>query len=125
MREIHLPDAMSNLIKNLQIVQIEWRDVPIQIPKFAVYAVIDNPVIESYVYRENRRVGLLKQKHYSIPVIDPFRGSLVEAPKHVVVVSHTKGNRFGLFGYPADTVDRNISLPFYHRSVNRIVKDFV
>lgn len=125
MREIQLPDAMSNLVKNLQIVQLQWRNIPIQIPKFAVYAIIDNPVFDSFMYREKRRVGLIKQKHYVIPVIDPFRGSLNEAPKHVVVVSHSKGNRFGLFGYPADQIDRDVSLPFYHRSVKHIVKDFV
>ncbi|UAA39587.1 hypothetical protein KIH87_04305 [Paraneptunicella aestuarii] len=125
MREIQLPDAMSDLVKNLQIVQLHWRNVPIQIPKFAVYAILDQPVFDSFMYRDKRRVGLIKVKNYVIPVIDPFRGSLNEEPKHVVVVSHCKGNRFGLFGYPADNVDPNVSLPFYHRSVKHIVKDFV
>lgn len=125
MSEVKLPEAISELTKNLQIVQVHWRNVPIQIPKFAVYATLNQPVFDSFMYRDKRRVGLIKLKSYVIPVIDPFRGSLNEEPKHVVIVSHSKGNRFGLFGYPADNVEHDITLPFYHRSVKHIVKDFV
>lgn len=125
MSELKLPSAISELIKNLKIVQIHWRNVPIQIPKFAVYATLENPVFDSFMYREKRRTGLIKLKGYVIPVIDPFRGSLNEEPRYVVVVSHSKGNRFGLFGYPADRVDHTHELPFYHHSVQHIVKDFV
>lgn len=125
MRELKIPDVMSNLVNDLQLIEVTWRKVPIQIPRFAIYATIENPVFDSYMYREKRRVGLIKQKHYVIPVIDPFRGSIVKEPKYAVVVSHFNNNRFGLFAYPADSIEENISLPFYHRSVQHIIKDFI
>lgn len=125
MRESELPESIAHLVEQLQVVQLQWRNVPIQIPKFAVYAILDDPVFDRYIHRNKRRMGIIKLGRYLIPVLDPFRGSLSEPPNHVVVVTHSKGNRFGLFGYPADYVDKKVELPFYHRSVEHIVKDFV
>lgn len=125
MSESQLPSSISQLTDSLQVVQFYCRNIPIQIPKFAVYAILDNPVFDKIVYRDNRKVGLIKLGRYLLPVIDPLHGKLDEQPKHIVVISQSKGNKFGLFGYPADEVKDNLQLPFYHRSVRKIVKDFV
>lgn len=120
-----LPSSISHLVDSLQVLQFYRRNIPIQIPKFAVYAVLDNPVFDKFVYRNKRRVGLIKLGRYLVPVIDPLHGQLNDDPNHVVVISQSKGNKFGLFGYPADEVKDNLELPFYHRSVKKIVRDFV
>ena len=125
MSEIQLPSSIKHLTDSLQVVQFYCRNIPIQVPKFAVYAVLDNPVYDRVVYRDKRRVGLIKLGRYLVPVIDPLHGKLDEKPNHVVVISQSKGNKFGLFGYPAEAVRDDMQLPFYHRSVKKIVKDFV
>ncbi|MBE1302240.1 MAG: hypothetical protein GJ680_20310 [Alteromonadaceae bacterium] len=125
MHELPLPSSLSSLVEKLQVVQFYRRNIPIQLPKFAVYAVLDQPVFDKFVYREKRKIGLIRLGKYLVPVIDPFRGELEELPEHVVVISQHRGNKFGLFGYPADDVVYDVELPFYHRSVRNIVKDFV
>lgn len=125
MRDVDLPDSISSLVDHLKIVQLVWQGIPIQLPKFAVYAILDDPVFDSYFYRGGRKMALMHINRYQIPVIDPFRGNIERAPNHVVVISHSKGNRFGVYAYPADLVEDNISIPLEHRSVRRIVKDFV
>lgn len=125
MSESQLPSSIKHLTDSLQVVQFYCRNIPIQVPKFAVYAVLDNPVFDKVVYRDKRRVGLIKLGKYLVPVIDPLHGRLDEKPNHVVVISQSKGNKFGLFGYPAEAVRDDLQLPFYHRSVKKIVRDFV
>ena len=125
MSESQLPSCIGHLTDSLQVVQFYCRNIPIQVPKFAVYAVLDNPVYDKVVYREKRKVGMIKLGRYLVPVIDPLHGRLEERPNHIVVISQSKGNKFGLFGYPADEVKDNLLLHFYHRSVRKIVKDFV
>lgn len=125
MTKFALPESVSKLVERLQVVELTWQRIPIQIPKFAVYAVIHQPVFDRVMYRNQRSIGVIKQGRYNIPVLDPFRGDMSIEPNYVVVVSHCKGNKFGLFGYPADDVDVDLELPFYHRSVEHIVKDFV
>jgi len=125
MSESQLPTNISQLVDSLQVVQFYCRNIPIQIPKFAVYAILDDPVFDKFVYRDGRRVGLIKLGRYLVPVIDPLHGKLDENPKHVVVISQSRGNKFGVFGYPAEAVRDDLQLPFYHRSVKKIVRDFV
>ena len=97
MSGIQLPSSIKYLTDSLQVVQFYCRNIPIQVPKFAVYAVLDNPVYDRVVYRDKRRVGLIKLGRYLVPVIDPLHGKLDEKPNHVVVISQSKGNKFGLF----------------------------
>lgn len=125
MSESQLPSSIKHLTDSLQVVQFYCRNIPIQVPKFAVYAVLDNPVYDKMVYRDKRRIGLIKLGRYLVPVIDPLHGKLDENPNHVVVISQSKGNKFGLFGYPAEAVRDDMHLPFHHRSVKKIVRDFV
>lgn len=125
MSESQLPSSIKHLTDSLQVVQFYCRNIPIQVPKFAVYAVLDNPVYDKMVYRDKRRIGLIKLGRYLVPVIDPLHGKLDERPNHVVVISQSKGNKFGLFGYPAEAVRDDMQLPFHHRSVKKIVRDFV
>ncbi len=125
MRELELPQSVSSLIDNLHVVQFVWQGIELQLPKFSVYSVIDQPVFDRKIVRNGRRMALVKLGRYDIPVIDPFRGHIDEQPNHLVIISHSKGNRFGLYAYPADYLGEEMHIPVYHRSVNRIVKDFV
>ncbi len=125
MREIDLPEPIAALVEQLHVVQFIWQGIPLQLPKFCVYSIIDHPVFDKTVFRNGRRIALVKLGRYEIPVIDPFRGHIESEPEHLVIISHSKGNRFGLYGYPADHVADDLHLPTNHRSVRRIVKDFV
>ncbi|MBU2878654.1 hypothetical protein [Aliiglaciecola lipolytica] len=125
MRDIELPDSISNLADKLQIVEIVWQGIPFQIPKFAVYSILNNSVFDRFMYRNGRRVALIKLGRYEVPVIDPFRGNIDKPPEHVVIITHSKGDRFGLYGYPADHVADDVCVARNHRSVKRIIKDFV
>lgn len=125
MGECSLPKSISGLVESLQVVQFYRRNIPIQVPKFAVYATLDNPVFDRFIHREGRRIGLIRLERYLVPVIDPLRADLQDEANHVLVISQSKGNKFGLFGYPADEIISDIELPFYHRAVGQIVRDFV
>ncbi|MDF2176837.1 hypothetical protein P2G88_01050 [Aliiglaciecola sp. CAU 1673] len=124
MRTTRLPESIASLFDNLLLVELEWQQRCVQIPKFAVYAILDEPVFDSYLYRDNRRMGIIQQGRYQIPILDPFKGSLHKEPNHVVIICHSKGNQFGLFGYPADKVRDRVKIPVQHRMVNNIVKAF-
>jgi hypothetical protein len=125
MRTLKLPEAITSLVEKLQIVEFSWRGVPIQLPKFAVYAVLENPLLDQVVYRNGRQIGLLQFGRYTIPVLDPFRADVLPQPNYAIVISHTKGNSFGLYAYTADHVADNLSVSFQHGSVAKIIKAYV
>lgn len=125
MKTFDLPKSISTLAEKLQIVQMVWQSVPVQIPKFAVYAIIEKPLFDKTVFRNNRKIGLLQFGRYQIPILDPFRGDINIHPNFALIISHSRGNRFGLYGYPADHIESNILLSAEHGSVCRIVKDYV
>jgi hypothetical protein len=125
MKTFELPKSISLLAKELQIIQMVWQGVPVQIPKFAVYAIIEKPIFDKIVFQSGRKIGLLHLARYKIPVLDPFRGDIDFHPNFALIMSHSRGNRFGLYGYPADHIESNIQLSCSHASVNRIVKDYV
>lgn len=125
MGDIDLPDSIASLVDELQVVELVWQGIPLQLPKFAVYSILNKPVFDRFIYRNGRQIAVLKLGRYEVPVIDPFRGNIEQSPEHVVIISHSKGDRFGLYGYPADHVEPNMQIPLYHRSVRRIVRDFV
>ena len=120
-----LPESIRNLVDNLKLVSFTWQGLPVQVPMFAVYAILDNPVFDCYIQHNGRRMGQLSFGRYRIPVLDPLNGDLESAPSHVVILTHCRTNRFGLYAFPADKIHSSVSLPFYHGSVKRIVKDFV
>lgn len=125
MRDVELPDSIASLTDELQVVELVWQGVPVQLPKFAVYSILNKPVFDRYIYRNGRQIGVIELGRYNVPVIDPFRGNIDQSPEHVVIISHSRDERFGLYGYPADHVDANMQIPLYHRSVRRIIRDFV
>jgi hypothetical protein len=125
MKTFELPKSISSLAEELQLVQMVWQGVPVQIPKFAVYAVIEKPVFDKIVSRRGRKIGLLRFARYEVPVLDPFRGDIDFQPNFALIISHTRGNRFGLYGYPADHIETNLQLSASHGSVYRIVRDYV
>ena len=125
MQEPQLPESIAGLVKNLKLVSFSWHGIPVQVPMFAVYAVLQRPVFDRYFHHNGRRMGQLVFGRYRIPVLDPLNGDLEKTPRHVIIITHSKNNRFGLYGLPADIIHKPVSLPFYHGSVKRLVKDFV
>jgi hypothetical protein len=125
MKTFELPKSISSLANELQIIQMVWQDIPVQIPKFAVYSIIKNPVFDQIVFRNGRKIGLLYFGRYQIPVLDPFRADIEFHPNFALIISHSRGNRFGLYGYPADHIETSMRLASTHGSVCRIVRDYV
>lgn len=125
MRTFELPKSISSLAEELQIIQMTWQGVPVQIPKFAVYAIIQNPVFDKIDIQNSKKIGLLHFNRYQIPVLDPFRADIDFHPNFALIISHSRGNKFGLYGYPADNIEPNIRLSSSHGSVFRIVRDYV
>jgi|TARA_R110002111_G_scaffold56227_1_gene96056 hypothetical protein len=125
MKTFELPKSISSLAEELKIIQMVWQGVTVQIPKFAVYAIIEKPIFDKVVFRNARQIGLLHLARYKIPVLDPFRANIDFHPNFALIISHSRGNRFGLYGYPADYVVSDMQLPSSHGSVNRIVRDYV
>jgi hypothetical protein len=125
MKTFDLPKSISSLAEELQIIQIVWKGVYVQIPKFAVYAIIEKPIFDKTVLKNNRKIGILHFGRYQIPVLDPFRGDIDFHPNFALIMTHSRGNHFGLYGYPGDYIDSNILLSSSHSSVCRIVKDYV
>ena len=125
MKTFELPKSISSLAEELKIIQMVWQGVPVQIPKFAVYAIIEKPIFDKVVIRNGRKIGLLHLARYKIPVLDPFRADIDFYPNFALIISHSRGNRFGLYGYPADHIESNIHFAASHGSVCRIVRDYV
>ncbi|MFT4940252.1 MAG: hypothetical protein ACI88A_003304 [Paraglaciecola sp.] len=125
MKAFKLPESITSLVERLKIVQISWHDVPVQIPKFAIYAILPAPIFDKIIIRNGRKIALIRFGRYQIPVLDPFRSDIEPKPNFAVIISHCRDNRFGLYGFPADHIEDEIDMPMYHQSVQRIVKDFV
>lgn len=125
MKTFELPKSISSLAEELKIIQMVWQGVTVQIPKFAVYAIIEKPIFDKIVFRNARQIGLLHFARYKIPVLDPFRADIDFHPNFALIISHSRGNRFGLYGYPADHIESNMLLASSHGSVCRIVRDYV
>ena len=48
--------------------------VPVQIPKFAVYAIIEKPLFDQTVFRNSRKIGLLQFRSIPNPCFRSFSG---------------------------------------------------
>lgn len=116
---------IQSLTERLQIMEIEWRGRTLQIPQFAVYAVLPRPLFDKIIQHNGKPVPLIEEGRYTIPVVDPFNFPIKSTPDFVVVINHTNGNHFGLFAYPADKIRTHLSIPFDHKQVLQIVQDFV
>lgn len=125
MGALKLPGSVSSLVERLQVVEFTWRKVRIQLPKFAIYACLPQPAFDQVITRKGHQMAILKFGRYTIPILDPLKDELWFHPNFVIILSHCRDNRFGLYGYPADTIDTTIELPYHHSSVQRIVKNFI
>jgi hypothetical protein len=125
MKTFELPKSISSLAEKLQVVEMVWQGVPVQIPKFAIYAIIEKPIFDEVVFKNGRQIGLLHFARYKIPVLDPFRGDIDFHPNFALIINHSRGNRFGLYGYPADHIASDIQLSSSDRAVCRIVRNYV
>ncbi|MGO4891280.1 hypothetical protein [Flavobacterium sp. W21_SRS_FM6] len=120
-----LPDSIRSLVEELQIVEVTWQGVPIQVPKFAIYAILSMPLFDRVIFQNGRQIGLLQFGRYTIPVLDPFKANVDPSPKYAVIMSHSRDNLFGLYAYTADHIESGINLPIFHGSVSRIVKAYI
>ena len=125
MKKFELPKSISSLAEKLQVIEMLWQGVPVHIPKFAVYAIIEKPIFDNVVFRNGRQIGLLHLARYKIPILDPFRGDMDCHPNFALIITHSRGNRFGLYGYPADNIESDMQFSASHEAVCRIVKDYV
>ncbi|GAC06317.1 hypothetical protein GCHA_0391 [Paraglaciecola chathamensis S18K6] len=62
---------------------------------------------------------------YTLPILDPLEDDLDDQANFVAIVSVARGNRFGLYGFPADNQGQSFTLPLDHESVPRIVEYFI
>ncbi|MEO9944284.1 hypothetical protein [Paraglaciecola sp.] len=125
MKTFELPKSISSLAETLKIVQMTWQGVTVQVPKFAVYATIDNPVFDGAVYRQGRRIALMKCGRYQIPILDPFRGDIKNSARYALIISHSRGNRFGLYGYPADDIRADLYLSASHSCALELAQNYL
>ncbi|NMH61430.1 hypothetical protein [Alteromonas ponticola] len=115
-----LPECIEKIVKRIQIQPFQWRGTEWRVPKFQVYAILQHPVAERFVYHEQQKVAILSLGKYDVPLFDPCHHDMESMPAHAVVLSHTKGNRFGLFAYPADLVLKSFSLPNDHTMISKL-----
>ncbi|MEP1447886.1 MAG: hypothetical protein ABJK37_17425 [Paraglaciecola sp.] len=125
MKIYELPKSISSLINELQVVQIDWQNIPIQIPKFAVYAILENPLFDQFMFRNGKRIGLLQLGQYTVPVIEPFRADTEFHANFAVIISHNRGNHFGLYGFPADNLEADLRLSRSDGAANTIVSEYL
>lgn len=125
MQTSNLPESIRPLVEQLQIVEVTWQGIPIQVPKFAVYAILAAPLFDQIIFRNGRKIGLLTFGRYHIPVLDPFKANVELQPKFAIILSHSRDNLFGLYAYTADHVEFDITLPIFHHSVPSIVEAYI
>jgi hypothetical protein len=125
MSKVRLPESIHSLTESLQLVELSWFGIPIQLPRFSVYAVIPDPVFDDVIERKGRVIGIMRMGRYLVPVLDPFKSDITDPPKFAVIVSLMKKNHFGLFAYPADSVEYDVRVPIEHSSVETLVRDFL
>ncbi|AGH42509.1 hypothetical protein C427_0399 [Paraglaciecola psychrophila 170] len=56
MKTFELPKSISSLAEKLQVVEMVWQGVPVQIPKFAIYAIIEKPIFDKVVFKNGRQI---------------------------------------------------------------------
>lgn len=124
MKTYELPKSISSLVNELHVVQIGWQNITIQIPKFAVYAMIENPLFDQIIVRNSKRIGLLHLGQYTVPVIEPFRADTEFQTNFAVIISHNRGNHFGLYGFPADNLEAKLRLSWTSGAATAIVSEY-
>ncbi|QHJ12031.1 hypothetical protein FX988_02273 [Paraglaciecola mesophila] len=125
MHAVPLPNSVSSLTDRLHVLEFHWHGVGLQIPKFALYACVPNPTFTCFVQRHHRQIAIMEFGRYTLPILDPLEDDLDEQANFVAIVSVARGNRFGLYGFPADNQGQNFTLPLDHESVPRIVQYFI
>lgn len=125
MRAVQLPNSVSSLTDRLHVLEFYWHGVGIQIPKFALYACVPNPIFSCFVQRHHRQIAIMKFGRYTLPILDPLENDLDDQADYVAIVSVARGNRFGLYGFPTDCEGLAFTLPMDHENVPRIVQYFI
>ncbi|MCU7553731.1 hypothetical protein OCL06_03855 [Alteromonas sp. ASW11-19] len=106
-----LPDCLKPYTQRLVIQPFLWRERQWRVPFYQVYARLSAPVAADFLTYRSKKVAILHLGKYHVPLFDPCRQGIDVLPAHAVVLSHCKGNRFGLYAFPADTVLAPLFLP--------------
>ncbi|RDV24034.1 hypothetical protein DXV75_15830 [Alteromonas aestuariivivens] len=100
----NIPQSIQPYVHNRILQPFVWQDIEWRVPYYQVYAKLENPVSDRVIYYKQQKIAVLELGRYEVPLFDPCHGGIVEMPAHAVVLSICKGNRFGLFAYPAQAL---------------------
>ena len=107
-----LSHRVERWVKSIELTSFTWDGVPVRVPVFSVYAIIQSPVITRSEYQNNKLIPIIELDKYTIPIVEPFGGVVEHVPNFAVVISQRVDNQFGLFAYPADHIEDNIVLSY-------------
>lgn len=107
-----LNQNVAKMVQSIELTSFTWDGVPVRVPVFSVYAIIQTPLITRSEYQNNKLIPIIELDKYTIPIVDPFGGVVEHAPNFAVVISQLVDNQFGLFAYPADHIEDNIVLSY-------------
>ena len=103
---------VAKLVQSIELNSFTWDGVPVRVPVFSVYAILQSPLIARSEYQNNKLIPIIELDKYTIPIVDPFGGVVKHTPNFAVVISQLVDNQFGLFAYPADHIEDNIVLSY-------------
>jgi hypothetical protein len=103
---------VAKMVQSIELTSFTWDGVPVRVPVFSVYAIIQTPLITRSEYQNNKLIPIIELDKYTIPIVDPFGDVVEHAPNFAVVISQLVDNQFGLFAYPADHIEDNIVLSY-------------
>lgn len=107
-----LHTQLDRWTQHIEITPIVWDGVPFNIPVFAVYAIIKQPVFDRMVIKDDKLVPILKMDKYDIPIVEPHLKELTITPNFAIVLSHFINDEFSLYAFPADHVDDNYEISY-------------
>ncbi|GBL06028.1 hypothetical protein [Glaciecola sp. KUL10] len=107
-----IPTEIETLFDNIVIEQFWWDGVLVKMPFHCIYAKVPNPVADDWKEINGVKVPIIKMEKYHIPLWDPLHKRVFKMPKYAIVISHHKGNDFGLYAYPADHIDEPVVMSY-------------
>jgi len=70
-----LSHRVERWVKSIELTSFTWDGVPVRVPVFSVYAIIQSPVITRSEYQNNKLIPIIELDKYTIPIVEPFRRS--------------------------------------------------
>lgn len=107
-----LHSTLERWANTLDIIPFSWNGLPLNVPVYAVYATLPNPVIDHFAHHGDSLVPILRLGKYKVPLLDPTKEGITTAPNYAVVITHQEKSRFGLYAYPADHIEETFSVAY-------------